>query len=164
MAIEKITSTSQLAKRLKLRRHQIREAVMAGARRGARGARAVLVIRSPKDRGNFKAAWRSKSFLRKSGEIARVSNDAPYAGIIERGARPHGVNKEGREALFHWVRRHFSDSTEEEQIGITYAIINKIRLKGQKPTLFVRKSLPDLRKLLTMETERALKQQAGRTG
>jgi hypothetical protein len=58
---------------------------------------ALLKQRTPVDTGVMKSAWASTKF--------GIENDAPYAGIIERGARPHKVSREGREAIRKWVLR-----------------------------------------------------------
>lgn len=58
---------------------------------------ALLKQRTPVDTGVMKNAWAAT----KHG----IENSAPYAGIIERGARPHTVNREGVEAIRDWVLR-----------------------------------------------------------
>ena len=58
---------------------------------------ALLKRRTPVDTGMMKNAWAATKF--------GIENSAPYAGIIERGARPHKVNREGVEAIRDWVLR-----------------------------------------------------------
>lgn len=83
----------------------IRKAVIKGIRSGAHAGRAILVKRSPKDTGQLKASWRVS--VGEGMEIAQIFNDAPHAGIVEHGARPHPVSEEGRKAIREWVIRHF---------------------------------------------------------
>lgn len=40
-----------------------------------------------------------------------LTNVAPHAGIVEEGARPHKVSKEGIEAIAKWVRRKLRKTT-----------------------------------------------------
>ena len=136
------------------------EAVGRGLRSGARGARALLVRRTPKDNGHLKAAWRdTASRPSKGGAVvaAQVMNDAPYAGIVELGARPHPVSREGRFAILEWVRRHFPAEEPSEQEEIRDAIVAKLRTKGQKPTYFVRDSMDDILKLTSREVTNELR-------
>jgi hypothetical protein len=123
---------------------------------GAHGARGVLVRLTPKDRGQLKAGWRSRGFPEGKTEVARVSNDAPYAGVVELGARPHQMSMEGRVALAGWVRRHFPGMSEAEVWSMVQGIANKIANEGQAPTYFVRNAMPDLTRLAEMEIKRAL--------
>jgi hypothetical protein len=56
---------------------------------------------SPVDRGRLKNGWVILSRL----GIVDMVNNAPYAGVIERGARPFKISPEGLEALTGWVKR-----------------------------------------------------------
>lgn len=92
-----------------------------------------------------------------------VVNDAPHAGIVELGARPHPVSKEGVEAIARWVRRKLRITptppagitpnvnnvstrprrpTVDEALQIAQAIAQKIRREGQAPRYVMRDSLP----------------------
>lgn len=91
----------QLAARLKRDAERLPHAVVLGIRAGAQRGRTLLVRRSPVYTGQFKNSWRVRSVP--AGAV--LSNDAPHAGIIECGARPHAVSRDGVEALREWVRR-----------------------------------------------------------
>ncbi len=90
-----------------LRQEAIRRGMASGADRG----NALLVRKSRKhnDQGQYMNSWHVPA--RKNRDLVTVRNDAPHAGIIERGARPHGVNQEGREALLAWVLRNIAPTT-----------------------------------------------------
>lgn len=91
-----------------LQRHEKaqRAALLRGIRSGARRGRAILVSKTPKDRGQAKAAW--STFLHgDSGLVASNENSAPHIGILECGARPHKVSWEGIFAIYQWIERHF---------------------------------------------------------
>lgn len=55
------------------------------------------------DRGTYK-----RSFV---VEKNSVTNSAPHAPIIEEGARPHKVSREGLEMIARWVRRKLRKTT-----------------------------------------------------
>lgn len=82
----------------------MRRAIAAGITISAERARSLLVTKSPVYLGHFKNAWTARSHLGAS-TVASVTNDAPYAGIIERGSRPHKTSRAAMEALREWVRR-----------------------------------------------------------
>lgn len=79
----------------------IKQALFSGAQRG----RGLLVKVSPVDRGILRNAWRVLKFA--SG--VSLVNDQPYAGIMERGARPFKMSRAGIEALAGWVKRKILD-------------------------------------------------------
>lgn len=155
-------------------------AIAQGALRAAHRGRALLVRESPKDQGQFKASWKVRAgSAAKSGKrsmfrtfkglvgggvrLADVINDAPHAGIIEKGARPHRVSEEGIQALTDWVWRNLRDqlgvvegpvkrgsggrtklvrdAKMRQARGIAEAIAWKLRTKGQDPQYIVRGNL-----------------------
>lgn len=82
------------------------EAVAAGALVAAHRGRTLLVRTSPVDTGMYKNAWRVVDLAYASERhVIELDNDAPHAGIIELGARPHKVSRAGIEAIAGWVRR-----------------------------------------------------------
>lgn len=119
----------------------------------------------------FKAAWKDNAEQSKgparAGMVASVTNDAPYAGVIERGARPHGVSEEGQRAIYEWVRRHFRFTTTVKRGAnagkqskpksvtgeafedpflseVTFGIVMKLKREGQKGRFIVRNERPAL--------------------
>ncbi len=77
--------------------------VKRGARRAAQKTRTRLVRQMPVDRGMLKNAWEITGFGDKGIELV---NTAPYAGVIERGARPFKMPKWVIEGpLAAWVKR-----------------------------------------------------------
>lgn len=132
--------------------------------------------------------------LRKGWEVSRTStgaellNDAPHAGIVEKGARPHKVNEEGMKALTQWVFRKFfgrsfkigsgrgvrrRGNAEETKLnrrrkqlreakGIAYAIAQKIEREGQAPRFFVKKRMGKFGKMLKLHIEKSIRVQAGK--
>lgn len=124
----------------------LKAATMLGLRNGARAAVAILVTRTPKDTGQLKASWKTTG-SRRGKNTHEVYNTAPHAGIVEEGARPHTVSREGRQALREWVDRHFPAADEKTREGIVEGICWKLLHYGQKPTYFVKNSLPLLRRV-----------------
>lgn len=80
-------------------------------------------------------------FLGSGGSVA-VRSDAPHAGIVELGARPHPVSPEGRMAIARWAARKLGLSDKEAERA-SWAIANRIRERGQAPTYVVRSCLAD---------------------
>ena len=166
----------QLPEALARGEQRFERALYRGLRRGAERGRAIIVPKTPTDLGQLRASWKVKA----ADMVAELINDAPHAGIVELGARPHKVSPEGWQAIYEWVRRHpelygekkartkVSGTLSElaklgpfrgidpEITAITNAIVQKIRRRGQKPTNFVRNNLEALRKALIKEVERQL--------
>jgi hypothetical protein len=145
------------------------EGIKRGIQRAKVRAIGVLKANTPKnDTGLLKNAW----IVTGSG----VTNTAPHAGIIERGARPHSVNREGIEALTEWVRRkglvvHMVSSgpipkvrkltrkeasADKDVSAIVWAIVTHLKKQGQEGTFYIQKSLPRLNKILEEEVIEAL--------
>lgn len=166
----------QLPAALKRGEERFSRALYRGLRMGAERGRSIIVKRTPTDRGELRASWKVKA----ADMVAELINDAPHAGIVELGARPHKVSAEGWAALYEWVRRHPAlygrkraktkvsgtvaqlaamgpfKGLDPEISSITWAIVKKINREGQKPTYFVLKSMDALRAALIAEVERQL--------
>lgn len=107
-----------------MRTEAIRRGMAAGADRGVgllvRKSKAVVYM------GQFQNSWHIP--MRRDRNVVTVRNDAPHAGIIEAGARPHGVNAEGRAALLEWVLRVIAPQTA----GPTTSFANKGALSNAR--------------------------------
>lgn len=190
-AVVKI-SAAALPKALERRNEATFRAIAQGALRAAHRGRAQLVKESPVDQGQFKGSWKVRpgnagTSGRRSAAVAERSravkladtiNDAPHAGIIEVGARPHPVSAEGIQAITEWVlrqlrdqlgtasgpvqrgtggRRAFNKASRQQQAeGIALAIARKIRLHGQEPQYIVRGNLALLHGMLEAEVARRI--------
>ena len=180
-----------------------RQAIVRGTLVGAERSRAILVRRTPTDQGQLKASWKVRGnhaagLSDRELEIAETRNDAPHAGIVELGARPHGLSPEAWIALYEWVRRHPDlwagttlnrkgelvagprknnrrarttargpltayDGPDPVITAITNAIAAKFRREGQKPTYFVRDSVPACTRATLVEITRELERTANET-
>jgi hypothetical protein len=172
-----------LQKELTNRFKSNRAAVMRAVGRGARRAQAALVERTPVDTGNAKNAWRVIN--NPETNTPQIYNDAPYIGVLEKGARPHKMSRAGIEALIEWVKRQglstirgpltpmqsvkfkgkegkIRKKAEEQDIAesIAWAIAKKIEKEGQVGHFFVEKILPDVGKWVNEELERLLRESA----
>lgn len=179
----------------------LRKAVERGMISAAHRGRAILVRATPVNTGQLKAAWLVVIGGWLAGFIAEVVNDAPHAGVIEAGARPHAVSRAGVEAIRRWVMlkmfgwmaapmrrlakrearatatlsRHRANraaslraaraiGASQEAMGalnkevdrVVWGIVGKLKREGQKPTYFVRRSLPRLKRALKVEVEAAM--------
>lgn len=138
----------------------VRKGMVAAARRG----QAHMPKKTPTDMGQLRNSWR----LRQVPDVA-LMNDAPHAGIVELGARPHKVSDAGMLALEEWALRHaeviaaFQDdgkgrmrTREEAARAAAHAIAWKIRHEGQKPTYFLRNELERLTSFVPAEIAREM--------
>lgn len=127
--------------------------------RTAEAARNILARTAPVDLGQLKASLRVDRKV--SGtELAEVKSDAPYAGIIERGARPHPVSRKAQEMLARWAMRKFG-VPEKEAKGIAFLIARKIAREGQKPRWWFKSKLEDFEKILHAEIQRTISEGIG---
>ena len=110
------------------------------------------------DTGQLKNSFRVRRVNR--NEI-HLDNDAPYAGIIDLGARPHSVNKEGIEAIALWAKRKFGLG-DDEAYEVANAVAWKLRKHGQKPTYLFRDAQPKLTRHVKRAVEHALRTRAGK--
>ncbi len=110
------------------------KAIQAGIRLAAERGRTHLMRQSPVDLGQYKNSWRVKE----TGAGPTIINDSPHAGIIELGARPHKVSREGIEALTAWVLRKLTTSSGKlkgkAKYGPTYKKPSKYG--PSKPSVF----------------------------
>lgn len=162
-----------------MRKHgaEVEKALMKGLRSGAARAQADLKAnKDPWDRGMYAGAW---TLTDPSSRQIILSNSTPYAGIIERGARPHKIGKAGRAAIREWVIRkgilqaetkrgrmvrvtsRNKDRFESLIDGVVWAICKKIEKEGRKPMWVVRSRLPKFRKYAVEETERTIAEAFG---
>lgn len=139
-----------------------------------------MVRITPVDQGQLKNSWRVRASrgtgIGGGNLVATLSNDAPHAGIVEGGARPHPVSNEGIAAIHAWVWRNRKDfgfttrsgraqggkGVKAATLGIAYAIANKIKREGQEPTFFVKDSMPVLQKIAAREVAMAIAKLAAR--
>jgi hypothetical protein len=95
----------------------------------------------------MKNAWR----VVQVDDGAHLLNDAPYAGIIEKGARPHTVSAEGRANIQRWVKRKLQIADDKEAEGIAWAIVKKIEKTGYKGTFAIQNSMEEFRQFAAEE-------------
>lgn len=101
---ETITMTeSQLGARLRSDEAGAPKAVIKAMISAAQRGKSFMVGKSPVDRGILRNAW--KVIKLSSLGVVELTNDQPYAGIMERGARPFKISGAGLWALKGWVMR-----------------------------------------------------------
>jgi len=128
--------------------------VLAAQQESAERAAAVIRERLPRDTGGL----RESTHAARGPDGPEVRIDAPYAGSIEAGARPHWVPLED---LIPWAQRHagalgLPDATAVERYAA--AVQRKIARDGMPPHWVVRGALPDLQRILDERTRSALDQ------
>jgi hypothetical protein len=100
---------------------------------------------APKDLGDLKRSVRG--VVSKDGG-GYVVVDAGHAGIVEMGARPHWTSIKN---LLPWCIRHAAPG--ENPYRFAKFLQRKIATVGQKPTYFMRKTLPKQKRILKAEVE-----------
>jgi hypothetical protein len=118
--------------------------------------------RPPQDTGMYRAAWKHQSI--EDGAV--VYNSAPYAAIIEYGARAQNI-KSGpamRRALEEWVVRK-GIANEKDAPGVAWAIALSMTKKGifngGKGLRILEKAMVDFDALFEREWQSAMKQHMG---
>lgn len=150
---------NELPREMKRRGKKMPKVIERGLRAGARRGAVILRKRTPVGATTaLRRGWQVRRSF-DSGEPAGLANLAPHAGIVEKGARPHPVNREGIAAITHWAVRKLG-LPRDEAARVAHAVAHKIRREGQKPTYFVRDSLGDLRDAAKKEVGKAISKQA----
>lgn len=165
-----------LAKTDKAARKGLKRGVLEAAALGTE----LAARQAPVDTGKLKQSFR----LRRKGASGHpeIVADAPYAGIVEAGARPHWTPML---PLVRWVRRHAKSfgiaegqkrskgkgsafGAGPEIVAVARAIQRKIGYHGQKPKWVVRGLMPKLRVILkdcvAGQTKRAMMEAASQVG
>lgn len=88
-------------------------------------AKAFTTAANVKDTGLYAKSWKVVEF----GKSVQLVNTAPYAGVIENGAKFPGKMPPVR-ALMPWVRRKLPDVLPQERRSIAFAIARKIKRTG----------------------------------
>lgn len=156
------------------------EVVAKAMKFGAIQAKAHLIKKSPVDRGALRNAWQVVAL---SNYQVTITNDMPYAGVLEYGAKPFRISPEGREAIKQWVIRKLEQGItfeppgaprtargrksqvrkklvasradrEEQAEGISWAIAKKLEKKGIKGRKFVQKSMQTIVNLMDREVKK----------
>lgn len=104
------------------------------------------------DRGIYKNSFR----VVKGPNGPLVENNSPHAPMVELGARPHKVSREGVEAIAAWVRRKLGVKDSDEALGIAYAISKKIEQHGMEGRYVMRDALPHAKRFFDEELFRLL--------
>lgn len=125
----------------------IDQAISDGMYKGALYGQALLAHRTPRNTGAAAAQWKVSrralpalgAKVSKRSVQAELVNDSPYIGVLEYGARPHPVSKEGIAAIARWAFLKLGVSAEKAQ-EIAQAIAWKIRRHGVAAHYFVRDS------------------------
>lgn len=146
----------QLANTLEGEAKKSRQALELGARAAALKLVAYLVNITDQlgitDRGVYKAGFRADG--------STVYNDAPHAGIVELGARPHPVSEEGQKAIRSWVIRKLG-ADEADADNITFLICRKIAEDGQAPRYVMRDALEKAHEFYKEEVNRIFERLSG---
>lgn len=133
----------------------VQEAQMRAAFSAAMRLKTHLVAKTDEmgitDLGVYK-----NSFHAEKTETGAVTfNDAPHSGIVEEGARPHHLPREGIEALERWCVRKLHLG-EKEAKSAAWAIATNIAKVGLKGRWVMRDSQDEALHFYQLELEREL--------
>jgi len=131
---------SQMGARLRRDSRERRHLVELALYEAALRAELIVAEDTPVDRARLRNAWD----VQKVDEGADLFNDTPYAGIVERGSRPHWPPKA---PIKRWVKRVISPPDKEVD-GITYAIRKKIAEEGTDPVYMVQNNFERMQQIL----------------
>jgi hypothetical protein len=90
-----------------------------------------------------------------------VVNDAPHAGIVELGARPHKVSKAGREAIKRWAMIKLG-LDEKDAESASWGIAKTIEMVGQEGYYVMRDAAPKAVEFYKQELTRNLQNNRGK--
>jgi hypothetical protein len=147
----------QVGETLRKKDADIQNIVRKACRGAAMKLRTYLMKRTDDlkitDRGTYKNSFA----VHTTRTGASVTNNAPHAGIVELGARPHKVSREGIDSIQGWVKRKLGIKDEAESRSIAWAIAKTIELEGQEPRYVMRDALPYARAFYNDELARLSK-------
>lgn len=104
---DRTVKLSELGKVLEKHGQGVVRAVGRGVFVGAQYGKTRLVRATPVDQGQLRNSWKVSKVSNGGGvPDVEILNEAPHAGIVEKGARPHKVSPEGWAAIYQWVLRH----------------------------------------------------------
>lgn len=185
---------NKLPAALRSNEQAVRRAIARGIAIGSVQGKAILMRATPVDQGQLKASWkigaRALDVPTGSNVLGKLYNDAPHAGVVELGARPHPVSPAGWIAIYEWVRRHPELYTappmavrmrrarsggrgaspwkpfwgpDPQIMAITNAIVWKLRTRGQRPTYFIRRNLDRVQRAVLQSIANELNRAAEET-
>lgn len=147
----------ELGAELKARALQTGKAVANGIEGASLRSRTHLSAITPVDTGQAAQNWRVG---RKAGTHS-LYNEAPYVGVLELGARPHPISREGIENIARSFQRKYGLS-ESEAESAAWGYARRVAERGVEPRYFVRDALPLLHKHVADEVVREIKREAKR--
>lgn len=157
-----VIKPDQLAGALRAEARFVRGAMKKARGRAARRGVSHLIARADEKGKTYLGQFRGSFHVSDGDKQTVVFNDAPHAGIIELGARPHPVSEEGRAAITRWVLRKLEVADEIEAARIADRIVWKLRHKGQKGTYLFRDALPHLTQFFADAVRDLIREGAGR--
>lgn len=146
----------ELAKALRREGERLRETIKRAAKAAALRLKTYLVRQTDKLGITYQGVY--KGGFRATDDA--VINDAPHAGIVELGTRPHKVSKEGREAIKRWamIKLGLSEPEAEEA---SWGIAKTIQMVGQEGYYVMRDAVPMAVEFYKQELSRLIKRGQG---
>jgi hypothetical protein len=138
--------SAELARKVKSRRREIRDAAYLVALRGVNEGAEVTERLKIVDRATYKQRFKAT----RTREGATLANDAPHASVIEFGRRP-GARQPPTAAILGWVRRKLGKRGADAQTT-AFLIARAIGRRGLPAhAVFRRHLIPKLNKWYAAE-------------
>lgn len=150
-------SARQLPAALRREAKRMPDAVRRGMVRAANRGVMHLVAQTDEKGLTYQGQYKAGFHAERTADGARIYNDAPHAGIIELGARPHPVSEEGIAHIAEWARIKLG-MQEEEAMALARGLAWKLRAKGQEGKFVFRDAQDKLVEILREEVERILRE------
>ena len=128
----------------------IRKDSLKYVRKAMRESKSYIKAKTPEVTSELKGSWHYRVKMR--GAV--LFNDAPYAAVVELGARPHSVSMEGIENIKMWAMEKYGYS-EKEATNVAFGYAKRLKKEGQKPTYFVENEKPELMRIFAKWSKKA---------
>lgn len=121
--------------------------VMQGALGAARRYASLIADVLDSEGITYQGMMKNRLKVRRTATGAVVTDDAPHAGIIELGARPHPVSREGVEAIARWVKTklHAVSGPVRQRVHGPTGRVENIGPRDLRKNIRVQRSGPVLR-------------------
>lgn len=135
-----------------------RDAVIRALYTAALIGETIVAKDTPVDKGQAKNAWS----VDPTSKGAILYNDAPHAGILELGSRPH---RPPFMPILRWVVRKFGtgkksfediSEVDSDLYAMAIGVVRKIEREGTRAHYMVRDNLSKLNRITKREVERVL--------
>lgn len=162
-----VVPAEKLGKVMKDADRRMRQAINKGAKRAAWRGKDRLIKAADDKKIRYRKRYQKSFRIRRRDGNWAIVNEAPQAGIIELGTRPHPVSEGGIKMLERWAKRTLgirgrSKKAKAQARGVAEAIARDIQHRGQKGRYVFRDELDKLARYWREETVKQLRKAGAR--